>query len=117
MGWYHFKEWLEASSGLDMDALHVHAGLLIQLLAAWTARRSLRSPIPWLVVLVAVTANEFYDLGIDPWPEAERHSQWAESTKDMINTMVIPTVLLLLARCAPALLTDGPQPIGEVPDR
>ena len=117
MGWYHFKEWLEAFSGLDMDALHVHAGLLIQFLAAWTSRRSLRSPLPWLVVLAAVIANEIYDLSIDPWPEAERHSQWAESAKDMINTMILPTVLLVMARYAPALLTGRPEPVQGTPER
>lgn len=105
MGWFHFKEWLEAVTRLDMDALHVHAGLLLQLLVAWTFRRSLRSPIPWLVVLGAETLNEIYDLSIDPWPEAVRLSQWGESLKDMINTMIIPTLLLLIARYAPGLLT------------
>ena len=105
MGWFYFKEWLEATTRLDMDALHVHAGLLLQLLAAWTFRRSLRSPIPWLIVLGAEMANEAYDLSIDAWPEAERLSQWGESVKDLINTMIVPTLLLVLARYAPGLLT------------
>jgi hypothetical protein len=117
MGWYHFKEWLEAFTGLDMDALHVHAGLLIQLLAAWTSRRSLRSPIPWLVVLAAASANEIYDLGIDPWPDAERYSQWLEGAKDMINTMLVPTLLLVLARYAPGVLTGQAGPVKDATDR
>jgi hypothetical protein len=116
MGWFHFKEWLEAVTRLDMDALHVHAGLLLQLLAAWTFRRSLRSPIPWLIVLGAETVNEIYDLSIDVWPEAVRLSQWGESVKDMINTMIVPTLLMLLARHAPGLLT-GRSAKEQVPDR
>jgi hypothetical protein len=114
MGWFGVKEWLEAASGLDMDALHVHAGLLCQLLAALVSRKSLRSPVPWLVVLAAIIANEAYDLSIDPWPEAERGSQWGESVKDFLNTMAMPTLLFALARFSPRLLT-GPVPkLGRV---
>ena len=107
MDWYGVKEWLEAATHLDMDALHVHAGALLQLLAALLLRRSLRSPWPWLVVLVAALGNEAYDLYYETWPDPDRARQWAESAKDIVNTMLIPTLLLILARCAPRLLTGG----------
>ena len=106
MDWHGFKEWLETASGLDMDALHVHAGIACQLLAALLLRRSLRSPIPWLVVLGLVIANEYYDLNYEVWPN--RGDQWAESIKDGWNTMLLPTVMLLVARFAPRLLTGRP---------
>jgi len=106
MDWHGFKEWLETASGLDMDALHVHAGMLCQLVAALILRRSLRSPLPWLVVLVLVVANEYYDLRYETWPN--RGDQWAESIKDGWNTMMLPTLLLLIARLAPKLLTGRP---------
>ena len=80
MDWHHVKDWMEASSGLDMDALHVYAGVLIQILAAAILRRSLRSPLPWLIVLAAIAANEYYDLHYEVWPE--RHRQYMESVKD-----------------------------------
>jgi CHASE2 domain-containing sensor protein len=102
MNWFHFKEWLESTSGLDMDALHVHAGVLVQLLVALLARRSLRSPWPWLAVLAAAAANEAYDLFYETWPN--RDTQWAESVKDLLNTIALPTLLLLVARFAPALM-------------
>jgi len=89
-----------------MDALHVHAGIACQLLAALLLRRSLRSPIPWLVVLGLVIANEYYDLNYEVWPN--RGDQWAESIKDGWNTMLLPTVMLLVARFAPRLLTGRP---------
>jgi len=105
MDYFGFKLGLVTATGLNMDALHVHAGILVQLVAALILRRSLRSPLPWLVVLVAVLANEAYDLHYDPWPPAQRAWQIAESVKDVWNTLAMPTLLLLLARFAPWLLT------------
>jgi hypothetical protein len=114
--WHHFKEWLEQASGLDMDALHVHAGILIQIAAAFVLRRPLRSPIPWLVVLAAILANELYDFRYEIWPQSERGLQYAESAKDIWNTMLLPTLVLLLARYRPALFAgrkvSAPDP-GE----
>ena len=109
MDWYGVKEWLVAVSGLDMDALHVHAGVLLQLLAALLLRRSLRSPWPWLIVFAGALANEAYDLHYETWPDADRARQWAESAKDVINTMLLPSLLLVVARYAPRLLTGRPS--------
>jgi len=107
MGWFDFKHWLVTASGLHMDGLHVHAGLLVQLAAALLLRRSLRSPGPWLVVLVAIIANEYYDLHYEIWPS--RAEQWAESAKDFWNTMLLPTLFMLIARYAPQLLTGAAE--------
>ena len=115
MDWYGFKEWMETTSHLDMDALHVHAGILIQLLSALLMRRSLRSPWPWLVVLAAALCNEAYDLHYETWPDPDRFRQWMESVKDVLNTMALPTVFLLIARYAPRLLTRARLPASEVP--
>jgi len=112
MDWYAFKEWLEAVTWLDMDALHIHAGILLQLLAALLLRRSLQSPWPWLIVLAATLANEAYDLRYETWPDPERARQFAEGAKDLVNTMLIPSLLLLVARFAPRLLTGRGRP-GE----
>jgi hypothetical protein len=105
MSYFGLKLWLVTATGLDMDGLHVHAGIIVQLVAALILRRSLRSPLPWLVVLVVALANEAYDLHYDPWPEAQHTRQIAESAKDVWNTLAMPTLLLLLARFAPRLLT------------
>jgi hypothetical protein len=102
VGWYEFKQWLEISSGLHMDALHVHAGILCQLAAAFLLRRPLGSIWPWLVVAVAVTGNEIYDIQLDLWPNWD--DQIREGVKDLWNTLLMPTLLMLVARYAPWLI-------------
>src|SRR5690349_17434702 len=103
MGWLAFKHWLQMSGGISMDAMHVLAGVLVQLLIAVLLRRSLRSPLPWLAVLLLALANEAVDLHVDKtWPD--RGVQWVESIKDMLITMLLPSLLLMIARWAPGLL-------------
>jgi cell shape-determining protein MreD len=84
-------------TGLHKDALHVHAALLLYLLAALLFRRQgLGSPRPWLTVMAFALANEGFDL----WHQ-EVHGEpgrWRESVKDLLNTMLWPSLLLLAAR-------------------
>ena len=101
MDWFEVKQWLSAGTGLGMDALHVHAGVLLQAAAALVLRRRLSSPLPWLLLLLLVLANEVYDYGHEIW--RDREAQRAESLRDAWNTMLLPTLLLLLARYAPQL--------------
>lgn len=101
MDWQQIKQALEVLSGLDMDALHVHVGVMAQVATAMMLRRSLGSPWPWLLVLGATIANEWYDLTYEIWPT--RDQQYAESVRDLWNTMLLPTLLLILARWAPGL--------------
>jgi hypothetical protein len=102
MDWHHIKDWIEHAVGLNMDALHVYAGVSIQLGAAIVLRKSLKSPWPWLVVFGVEFANEVYDYTYEVWPD--RDIQFAEGLRDMWNTMVLPTLFLLLARYAPRLI-------------
>lgn len=109
MDWFGIKEWLEVSIGLQEDALHVHAGLVCLFAAALLVRRPLASPIPWLILLTLALANEAYDLHYDAWPDRadvhpNRDAQFAESLKDLWNTMLVPTVLLFLCRFVPRIL-------------
>jgi hypothetical protein len=106
--WHQFKDWAEHASGLDMDALHVHAGVLLQIAAAVILRRPLRSLWPWLAVLGIEFANEAYDYTYEIWPT--RDIQFAEGVRDMWNTMALPTLILLLARYAPRLIVGRPAP-------
>lgn len=108
MDWYQTKHWLVLFTGLDMDALHVHVGVLAQIAVALLMRRTLASPWPWLLVLLAALANEWYDLTYEIWPPAERGRQFMESVKDIWNTMLMPTLLLLLCRFAPRLFVRPP---------
>ena len=90
------KELIERYTGLERDALHIHAALLVYILAMAIFRQTRRSRIPWLVVLVAEVANEANDLTIN-WADGP---EWALSAsfKDLWNTMLWPTVLLFVGR-------------------
>lgn len=87
---------------LEKDALHIYAGLMIQLTAAKLSHRSLGHVLPWLSVLGLELINEFIDIlrGGEP-----RLMAWqvVSGVHDIINTMILPTVLLLLCRRAPEL--------------
>lgn len=110
MDWYQIKVSVETFTGLDMDALHVHIGILAQLATALILRRSVGSPWPWLIVLGAALANEWSDLTYEIWPD--RDYQYSESVRDVWNTMLMPTLLLILSRWVPHLLVT-PVARGE----
>lgn len=104
-GWYSFKLFLEHSTGFDMDALHVLAGVILQLLAAAALGRSVARWLPWLMVLGAELLNEVSDLYVEQWPQPAM--QYGEGMKDILLTMILPTLLLLLCRWRPALFVRG----------
>lgn len=93
---------IEQSISFSNDALHVIAGVVLQLIAAFILRSSLRSFGPWLMVLALELANELNDLYVDLWPDTA--AQLSEGGKDIILTMFLPTVLLSVARMRPNLL-------------
>ncbi len=117
-GWYQIKLFIEHASGISMDALHILAGFAIFLLAAQLLRRSVASPLPWLAALVLEIGNEVYDLAIERWPDAG--SQLGEGAKDILLTMLLPTMVAMIARWHPDLVSnDQPQPNlshDEMPD-
>ena len=108
MEWVQLKHGISVFTGLHMDALHIHVGVLAQLFVAALMRRSIASPWPWLLLLAATAANEYSDLAHEVWPD--RDYQIAESIRDSWNTMLLPTVLLLVARVAPVLLVSRTAP-------
>jgi uncharacterized membrane protein YjdF len=110
--WHQVKAWLEHAIGLNMDALHVYFGLVILIVAALLLRRSLKSPLPWLVLLVLELANEYYDWTYEVWPGPERQIQAAEGIRDIWNTMAVPTFLLVASRWFPRLFTGASAPAG-----
>ena len=102
MDFQDLKLAIEQFSGLDKDALHIHAALLLYLVAMVAFRQTRRSRIPWLFVLLVELANEAADLfglyagyGLK---ETVGSPQFGESAKDLWNTMLWPTVLLFLGR-------------------
>ena len=103
MSWLEFKDYLSEITDLHQDALHIYAAVLVQLATAVVLRRSLASFIPWLAVLAVLVVNEVLDL-TEPGRPIEEW-QVLGGLQDVWNTMAVPTILLLIARFAPSLLT------------
>lgn len=101
--WYEVKELVRHSTGWPMDTLHVMGGVLLQLVLAALLRTSLASKWPWLIVLLLELANEAYDLWFERWPSLPM--QVGEGLRDLIGTMLLPTILLWVARNRPRLLS------------
>jgi hypothetical protein len=106
------KAAIAAWTGLERDALHIYAAFIIQLGSAALLRRTLASPWPWLTVLAFAMANEWLDMSgdklIEEWEkEAAVHDLW--------NTMLLPTLLLLVVRFAPRLTAPPRRPPAEPP--
>lgn len=100
--WYQLKLFAHHATGWSMDALHVVAGVLLQMLFATLLRSSLRRPLPLLLVVGFALLNEANDLLLEEWPQAAM--QWGESAKDLLLTLLLPTCLYLAARHRPKLL-------------
>lgn len=81
---------------LGRDALHVYVGLAALILSAWVLRKSLRSLLPWFIVLVVAVAAELLDLRDDM--ATTGIPRWGASLHDIVNTLFWPSVILLLAR-------------------
>ena len=108
--WYRVKMFIEHASIITSDALHVLVGVGLWVAAAVGLRRRLTDWLPWLVVLVAIILNEAVDLWVEQWPDLAM--QYGESAKDMLLTLLLPTLLMATARERPDLFIrrDGSAP-------
>ena len=100
--WIVFKNELSRLT-VDKDALHIYAALLVQLAAAAVLKRALSSWLPWLAVLAIEIANEIGDVLLDTSEPQLREWQVVGGVHDLVNTMILPTILLLLVRKTPHL--------------
>lgn len=85
-----FKLWWLAVLPLTKDAIHIYIGFLCLLIALIVFRRRLTSywaVVPGLLVSVLMEILDLRD-GYD----------WVASAKDLVNTNLIPVVLVTLAR-------------------
>jgi hypothetical protein len=81
--------WIGDGTGASDALLHVHAGLAILFLARIVTRRSLATPIPFLVVVVAELGNEVMDrLSYGSW-------RIQDTGLDIVNTLFWPFVLMV----------------------
>lgn len=101
MDWMGLKGVAEALS-VHKDALHIYAAFVVQIGAAALLRKPLGHWLPWIAVLAVELANEAMDISfgeevsVRPW-------QLLGARHDLLNTMILPTLLLLLCRYAPSL--------------
>lgn len=83
--------WIAAETGFGDQLLHVHAGLLIFVLAKLVTRRAFASPVPLACVAAAELINEIFDR-LD-------HGRWMPDTaSDVINTLFWPLVIFAVER-------------------
>ena len=99
--WYQFKLLLATTGGIDLDTLHVVAGVLVQLGVALIFRIPVTRWTPWLAALAFELVNEWSDLQLEAWPD--RGMQYGAAVKDIWLTMFVPTLLLVTSRLMPGL--------------
>lgn len=86
-----FVDWIATATGFEDRLLHVHAGLLIFLLARLVLRRPFSSPVPLACVAVAELVNEIFD--------RLNHGRWMpDTTSDVVNTLFWPALIFLVER-------------------
>ena len=95
---------VEDSTGLSNDALHIYAAVFVQILVALTMRRSLAHPLPWACSLAFAFASQ--------WAAGKQ----AVGLHGLAAATAVPTLLLILARFAPALLRPETGRAREVVD-
>ena len=95
--WQDTKTALVDHANLSRDALHVYIALMIYLGSCWLFKWHPRSWKPWLLVLLFQTVNEVFDMRVS-FEDDGVIWVWG-NIKDMVNTMVAPTMLLFAARC------------------
>jgi hypothetical protein len=81
---------------VSKDAAHVYVGMGCLLLALLVLRMPLRSYWALLPGLVAALAMEVFDLRDDL--VSVGHFRWSASLKDVINTNLLPLILVTVAR-------------------
>ncbi len=100
--WYQLKLFAEHTLGVSMDSLHVIVGVIIQFGAAMALRTQVTRWRPWLIVLAVEHDNEWAALHVEKWPDPAM--QYGEGAKDILLTMLLPTLILAAGRLSPALL-------------
>lgn len=92
--WIGYKIRLVEFVGLTNDAMHVHGSILILFVSAIILRRRPDHFWCWLIVFAAELFNEYADLkGVAPG-EATIDA----AVHDLYNTMLWPTIILILGR-------------------
>ncbi len=96
-------------TGASDSLLHVHAGLAVMLLARLITRKSLATPIPFLVVCAAELFNEVMDrLATGSWRPMD-------TSLDVVNTLFWPLMLMIGLRVRRAHEIERRTPPAQTP--
>jgi len=85
------KQWMSETTGASEELLHLHIGLLIFVVVAVLFRRRMHSLWPVSMVWAFALVNELVDYFAADWV-------FDLSALDVLNTVLWPTVLFLVAR-------------------
>jgi len=99
--WHQSKLFIEHSTSVSHDSLHVIVGVIAFLALGLLMRQSVAAWRPWLWLFALALWNETVDLWVERWPDPGM--QYGEGVKDLMLTMILPTVLLVAARFKPDL--------------
>src|SRR5690348_14129095 len=99
--WHRGKLFIERAVPIDHDALHVIFGLLAWLVFCAVSSRSIVSWRPFLCTVALILLNEGVDLWTELWPHLGM--QLVEGAKDIIMTLVGPTLIILTRLVAPSI--------------
>ena len=99
--WHEAKLYVERSVPVSHDALHLLFGVFAWLSFALLLRRPISSwyPLLWLIALIG--CNEAIDLWTERWHDVAM--QYREGGKDFAMTLLVPTLLALVAHVRPEL--------------
>ncbi len=99
------KLWLVDTLHLAKDALHIYVALAVFFGACLLFRWKAWQWKKWLCVLAAALAGEAWDLA-NSFSHGEPPGL-AASLKDLWNTLLVPTLLVLMARHSPIFRRGG----------
>lgn len=100
------KRLIVEHTDLARDALHIYVALALFLGACLLFGWKAREWKPWLVVLAAAVAGEAWDLATGL---RSGSVNLPASVKDLWNTLLAPTVLMLFARHSGVFERPGPS--------
>lgn len=108
-----WKQWMVDSTGLTKDALHIYFGLMVFLCVRLVWRWRFGWTLAWLVTLAFTLGGEWLDL--HSIAALEMLQPDAEHWHDVWNTMLWPTVLLLIGRWLEPRRSAKATEIAETP--
>jgi hypothetical protein len=104
--WHEGKVFIEHAVSVSHDSLHVIVGVVLLLVLSLILRRPISSWRPWLWLFAVSLWNETVDLWVEQWPDPGM--QYGEGARDLLLTMLLPTILMVAARLRPDVFRAGP---------